>query len=70
LLTKYLYDFLDASLLKYSAPEEAFNKYDELGEKHIDLLRKLTKQVQEARTNDDEVTIKLAVNEYEEAVNR
>jgi tetratricopeptide repeat protein 30 len=61
---------LDATLLKYSAPEEAYAKFDELGDKHIDVLRKLTKQVQEARSNHDEETIKQAVTEYEEAVNR
>jgi tetratricopeptide repeat protein 30 len=69
-LSPYLYDFLDATLLKYSAPNEAYKKFDDFGDKHIDVLRKLTKQVQVARSNHDEETVKKVVNEYEEAVNR
>ncbi|KAJ3314377.1 Tetratricopeptide repeat protein 30A [Boothiomyces sp. JEL0838] len=68
-ISPYLYDFLDATLLKNSAPEEAYKKFDELADKHIDVLRKLTKQVQEARSNHDEETVKRVVLEYDEAVN-
>jgi tetratricopeptide repeat protein 30 len=69
-LSPYLYDYLDATMLKYSAPEEAYKKFDDLGDKYIDLLRKLTKQVQEARSNHDEGAVKRIITEYEEAVNR
>ncbi|KAJ3272595.1 Tetratricopeptide repeat protein 30A [Terramyces sp. JEL0728] len=69
-ISPYLYDFLDATLLKNSAPEEAYKKFDELADKHIDVLRKLTKQVQEARSNNDEESVKHVVLEYDEAVNR
>jgi tetratricopeptide repeat protein 30 len=68
-LTPYLYDFLEATLLKYSSPDEAYKKLDDLGDKHIDLLRQLTKQVQEARSNHDDEAVKRIVSEYEEAVN-
>ncbi|KAJ3369056.1 Tetratricopeptide repeat protein 30A [Kappamyces sp. JEL0680] len=69
-LSPYLYDFLDATLVRNSAPEEAYKKFDDLGEKHIDVLRKLTKQVQEARTVHDEEGLKQLVFEYDDAVNR
>ena len=69
-LTPYLYDFLDASLIKHSAPEEAFRKFDDIGNKHIDVLRKITKQVQEARHNHDEEAIKKLVQDYDEAVDK
>ncbi|KAI8900460.1 hypothetical protein BC833DRAFT_581763 [Globomyces pollinis-pini] len=69
-LSPYLYDFLDATLLKNTAPEEAYKKFDDLADKHIDVLRKLTKQVQEARSNHDEEVLKRVVHEYEDAVNR
>jgi tetratricopeptide repeat protein 30 len=61
---------LDATLLKNSAPEEAYKKFDILGDKHIELLRKLTKQVQEARADHQEETVKRLVYEYDDAVNR
>ena len=61
---------MDATLLNNSAPEEAYKKFDILGDKHIEVLRKLTKQVQEARANNDEETVKRIVYEYDDAVNR
>eukprot|EP00842_Homolaphlyctis_polyrhiza_P003663 jgi/Hompol1/4298/HPOL_003574-RA len=67
-LSPYLYDFLEATLIKHTAPEEAFKKFDDLANKHIDVLRKLTKQVQEARQNHDEDAVKRVVNDYDEAV--
>nr|KAJ3418848.1 Tetratricopeptide repeat protein 30A [Polyrhizophydium stewartii] len=69
-LSPYLYDFLEATLLKHTAPEEAYKKFDELANKHIDVLRKLTKQVQEARQNHDEDAVKRVVNDYDEAVDK
>lgn len=61
---------MDATLLREAAPEEAFKKYDDLANKHVDILRKLTKQVQEARQNHDEEMVKRVVNEYDDAVER
>lgn len=69
-LSPYLYDFLDATLMKNASPEEAYKKFDDLANMHIDILRKLTKQVQEARVNHDEDLIKKVVVEYDEAVER
>ncbi|KAJ3069482.1 Tetratricopeptide repeat protein 30A [Podochytrium sp. JEL0797] len=66
----YLFEFLEASLLRQSSPEEAYRKFDDLATKHVDTLRKLTKQVQEARTNMDEETVKRVVSEYDDAVER
>ena len=67
-LTPYMYEFIDAVITKQTAAEEAFRKLDEMANRHIDTLRKLTKQVQEARDMHDEVTVKKAVNEYDEAL--
>ncbi|KAI9098104.1 hypothetical protein DFS34DRAFT_619641 [Phlyctochytrium arcticum] len=69
-LDSYLYEFIEATLLRQSSPEEAYNKFDDLATKHADALRKLTKQVQEARQNHDEETVKRAVNEYDDGVER
>ncbi|KAI9203537.1 uncharacterized protein BJ171DRAFT_623875 [Polychytrium aggregatum] len=69
-LNSYLFEYLDATLLRQSSPEEAYKKFDDLANKHVDVLRKLTKQVSEARQNHDDETVKRAVNEYEDGVER
>ncbi|GBN41946.1 Tetratricopeptide repeat protein 30A [Araneus ventricosus] len=69
-LTPYLFDFLDALITQQTSPEEAYKKFDEMAARHIETLRKLTKQVQEARQNHDEEGVKKAVNECEEALER
>ncbi|KAI8854818.1 tetratricopeptide repeat protein 30B [Chytridium lagenaria] len=69
-LNTYLFDYLEAILLKQSSPEEAFKKLDDLANKHVEILRKLTKQVQEARQNMDEEAVKKVVNDYDDAVER
>ncbi|CAL7948575.1 unnamed protein product [Xylocopa violacea] len=69
-LTPYLYDFLDALITQQTSPEEAYRKFDDLGNKHMEILRKATKRVQEARLNHDDNAVKKAVNDYEEALER
>lgn len=69
-LTPYLYDFLEAVITRQTSPEEAYRKLDEMASKQTESLRKLTKQVQEARQNHDDEAVKKAVNEYDEALER
>ncbi|KAG8187859.1 hypothetical protein JTE90_001232 [Oedothorax gibbosus] len=69
-LTPYLFDFLDALITQQTSPEEAYKKFDEMAARHIETLRKLTKQVQEARQNHDDEGVKKSVNECEEALER
>ncbi|XP_052264590.1 tetratricopeptide repeat protein 30A-like isoform X2 [Dreissena polymorpha] len=69
-LSSYLYDFLEAVITRQTSPEEAYRKLDEMATKQTETLRKLTKQVQEARTNHDDEAVKKAVNEYDEALER
>jgi tetratricopeptide repeat protein 30 len=53
-----------------TSPEEAYKKFDEMSSRLAEQLRKLTKQVQEARHNHDDDGVKKAVNEYEETLER
>lgn len=69
-LTPYLYDFLDAIITSQTSPEEAFQKYEDIASKHAEHLRKLTKVVQESRSQGDNDQVKKAVVEYEEALER
>lgn len=69
-LSPYLYDFIDASVQRIAAPEEAYRKYDILGDKHIEVLRKLTKQVQDAKDVGNAGELKKLVIDYDDEVDR
>ncbi|KAJ3193110.1 Tetratricopeptide repeat protein 30A [Irineochytrium annulatum] len=69
-LDGYLYEYMEATLLRQSSAEVAYKKFDDLANKHVDTLRKLTKGVQEARQNMDEEAVKKVVNDYDDAVER
>lgn len=69
-LTPYLYEFLDAMITCQTAPEEAFRKFDEIAGKLTEQLRKVTKQVQEARHNRDDDSLKKYVQDYDEVLER
>ncbi|XP_054463698.1 tetratricopeptide repeat protein 30A [Anoplopoma fimbria] len=62
-LSPYMYEFLDALLTCQTAPEEAFRKFDEMNGKLTEQLRKLAKQVQEARLARDDEAQKKALQE-------
>ncbi|NP_001098119.2 intraflagellar transport protein 70A [Danio rerio] len=69
-LTPYLYEFLDAMITCQTAPEEAFRKFDENAGKLTEQLRKVTKQVQEARHNRDDESLKKYVQDYDEVLEK
>jgi len=67
-LSPDLYDFLQALIEAQTSPEEAFQKFDHLASKHIEVLRKLTKPIQEAQMNRDSEATKKALKEFDEAL--
>mmetsp|Transcript_31666 Transcript_31666/g.51104 ORF Transcript_31666/g.51104 Transcript_31666/m.51104 type:complete len:664 (+) Transcript_31666:80-2071(+) len=69
-LTQDLYDYLDATIMQQTSPEEAYRKFDDLANKHVEILRKLTKQIQDARIARNNDQIKKAFMEYDEALER
>jgi len=69
-LTPELYEYLDATIMVQTSPEEAYRKYDDLTNKHIENLRKLTKSIQDARMSKDNEAIKNSLKEYDEALER
>jgi tetratricopeptide repeat protein 30 len=56
-----LYEYLEATILVQSSPEEAYRKFDELSTKHIETLRKFTKSIQDARIARDNALIKVEI---------
>jgi tetratricopeptide repeat protein 30 len=65
-----LYEFLDASIMVQTSPEEAFRKYDVLTAKHIEALRKHTKAIQDARLAHDNEGVKAALKQYDDTLER
>lgn len=70
LLTPELYEYLDATIMVQTSPEEAFRKYDDLAKKNIEGLRKLTKQINDSRIARNNDGIKGALKEYDLALER
>ncbi|KAM6904943.1 intraflagellar transport protein 70A [Xenentodon cancila] len=64
-LSPYNYEFLDALLTSQTAPEEAFRKLDEMNAKLTEQLRKLAKQVQDAKLSRDDEALKKVLQEYD-----
>merc|ERR1711988_1216263 len=69
-LSADLYEFLDATLMVQTAPAEAYRKFDDLSKKHIDSLRALTKNIQDARLKRENDMIKNSLKLYDEALER
>jgi len=67
-LSQELFEYLDATIITVTAPEEAYRKFDDLANKHTETLRKLTKQIQDARMARDNEMIKKALKEYDDAL--
>ncbi|KNE63467.1 hypothetical protein AMAG_08592 [Allomyces macrogynus ATCC 38327] len=69
-LSRYLYDFLDAVLLKSASPEDSFKRLDDMGQKHVEDLRRAAKAVQDARAARDDDAVKRHVHEYDQLLER
>lgn len=61
---------MDALITVPTSPNDAYQKFDDLANRHTEMLRKLTKQVQEHRTHGDTLLVKKAVLDYEECLER
>jgi tetratricopeptide repeat protein 30 len=69
-ISQELYDYFDASIMVPTSIEEAYRKFDELSTKYIDKLRKLTKQIQDARLARDNDVIKNTLKLFDEELDR
>ena len=69
-LSQEQYDYLDACIMVPTSPEEAYRKFDELSSKYIEQLRRLTKQIQDARLARDNEVIKTCLKKYDEELEK
>jgi len=64
------YEFLDALILAQSSAEEAYRRFDELTGKHIESLRRSTKNIQDARKNRDQNAVKKHLGEFDDVLSK
>jgi tetratricopeptide repeat protein 30 len=69
-LSQELYDYLEACIMIPTSIEEAYRKFDELSAKCVDKLRKLTKQIQDAKLARDNESIKNNLKLYDEELEK
>mmetsp|Transcript_18681 Transcript_18681/g.20313 ORF Transcript_18681/g.20313 Transcript_18681/m.20313 type:complete len:662 (+) Transcript_18681:98-2083(+) len=69
-LSQEQYDYLDANIMLPTSVEEAYRKFDELSTKYIDKLRRCTKLIQDARLARDNESIKNALKQYDEELEK
>lgn len=64
------FEFLETVILSQTSKEEAYKKFEELGNKHIDILRKNTKAIQDSRLQRDNDAIKKALKDYDDSLEK
>jgi len=62
------YEFLDTLILAQNSAEEGYRRFDELSAKHIETLRKGTKNIQDARRQRDQDAVKKHLGEFDRAL--
>ncbi|VDP18983.1 unnamed protein product [Schistosoma margrebowiei] len=67
-LSTDLFDFIEAVILRQTAPQDAYNRLDQMAIKHTEQLRRLTKIIQEARQNQNDELVRTTVHEYDMAL--
>lgn len=56
--------------MRQSAPEDAYRKLDDLAKKHIDVLRKMTKQVGDAKHAREDDSVREAIKNYDDSLEK
>lgn len=67
-LTQDLYEFLDALIMISTSPEESYQKFEVLSTKHIEKLRKITKDISEANATRNKLPIQTAIKALDDEI--
>ena len=57
---------MEAKIIQQTSVEDAYRKFEEMGLKQIESLRKLTKDVQESRKQNKDEIVKKSLVDYDE----
>ncbi|KRY57296.1 Tetratricopeptide repeat protein 30B [Trichinella britovi] len=67
-LTQYMYDFMDAIITQQASPEESFYKFDNMIQQQSEILRKLTKRIQNSQNSNSEESTRKAIAAFDESL--
>jgi tetratricopeptide repeat protein 30 len=60
------YEYIEALIFQNSNPDETVNKFVELGGRHVENLRRVTRQIKDAQVERDNDALKKALKEYDD----
>jgi tetratricopeptide repeat protein 30 len=69
-MNQHDYEFLDALILAQNSPEDAYRRFDELSAKHVEVLRRTTKGIQDARRQRDQDAVRKHLGEFDAALSK
>ncbi|KAJ7534030.1 hypothetical protein O6H91_13G076100 [Diphasiastrum complanatum] len=69
-ISQDLYDFVNAMILTQTSQEDAYLKFNELASHHTEVLRHLTKQMEDTRVSCYQDTQKRALADYSDALEK
>ena len=64
------YEYLEAIIFQNSNPEETARKLEQLGNKHLENLKRITKEIKESRNDSDNDGLKKALKEYDDCLEK
>ncbi|KRX06803.1 hypothetical protein PPERSA_11448 [Pseudocohnilembus persalinus] len=64
------FEYVDSLILQNVNPEEAYTRFEKLANNHIDTLRKITKDIQDARLQRDNDGIKQSLKEFDDCLEK
>eukprot|EP00921_Rhytidocystis_pertsovi_P000751 GHVQ01001314.1.p1 GENE.GHVQ01001314.1~~GHVQ01001314.1.p1 ORF type:complete len:528 (-),score=94.90 GHVQ01001314.1:198-1781(-) len=63
-------DFLSALIMAQSAPEQAFHSFESIATRQVEVLRRITKHIQDARRTRDNSAVKKNLSEFDTALDK
>jgi tetratricopeptide repeat protein 30 len=64
------YEYLEALIFQNTNPDETARKLDQLGSKHLENLKRITKQIKETKNENDNKGLKNSLKEYDDSLEK
>jgi len=64
------YEYIEALIFQNSNPDETVGKFVELGARHVENLRRVTRQIKDAQVERDNDALKRALKEYDDCLEK
>jgi len=64
------FEYIDALIFQNASLEDTVKRFDELGKKHLDNLKRITRMIKEAQNDKDNALLQKTLKEYDETLER